>query len=390
MSMDVDLTTDIIGPKFHLQKVKYELLDQFNLIKRSTKRAIVYINLESVFKRLIVAPVNDYIQASINMMDDQEEVMHKFERQLVSNVINLTQHYKRYFAKKHIDSKVVLYWNYPLPEDGFKNNKYIATYRATHSYKYLPSINTAVLYDCMEEAINFLQTCIQYVNDVYLVNGGRVEASLIPLILETEVFKVKKSGDGINLIITSDRYDVASAYYGFDLIDVSTKAKTRITKYNAFEALQTRCGTKSALGAPAGFIEFALALIGDDYRNIQSFSGFGPYIVSKTIHTKIIEGVITETTRDINMLSRLIGDPQLREVFIRNYHCTNFELQYKDLEPLDIHKIKSCIVDKYDEMTLYEMNEKYFKDCPIEHITNRYHNVLERDEESPFSSLFNR
>ena len=69
------------------------------------------------------------------------------------------------------------------------------------------------------------------------------------------------------------------------------------------------------------------------------------------------------------------------DVFSRNYRCTNLEYQLQDVEPVELHKIKSFLVDNFDDNTLEAMNEKYFKRFPIDIIRPKTQQVLLYDDQ---------
>ena len=142
--------------------------------------------------------------------------------------------------------------------------------------------------------------------------------------------------------------------------------------------MKQKLRVSSVLSVKSNFVEFILSLLGDKDRDIPSILGVGIVTILKMVSTAIDKGLISEDTKDVDMLSGIIKE-DYREIFRRNYHCFNLEYQMNDLEPLDIHKITSQLVDKYDEVTLNEMNEKYFKLCPIEIIRPKSEQVLYND-----------
>jgi hypothetical protein len=375
---------DYIDPIFNMHKIKFETLDKWNLLDKSITRAIVYINLENVFRILMIPRTNNFLQAAASV-DEHGDYMKKFSLSLVSNIINLAQHYRLWLTKHNIDSRIVLYWNYPIPED-YKNQLYIPTYRTTHNERYQRNMEISSILECLEEAQSFLETCIQYVNEVYLINPLGVESSVIPLLLDREVYN-----DGVKtlkLLVTTNQYEYSYVNYGFTIIAPSIRKKIPIliTDKNVIEVLKNKCGVSSVLSAPTGFIEFINAVMGDSDRNIPKLTGVGIATILKMINDAIAKGIISENTKDAEMLQSVIQE-NYREVFLRNYHCTNLEYQLKDIEPVELHKIKSCLVDKYDDTTLHEMNEKYFKQFPIEIVKPKSQQIL-YDNQSPYESIF--
>jgi hypothetical protein len=378
---------DFIDPIFNMHKIKFDTLDKWNFVDKSITRAIVYINLENVFRIIMTPRTNNFLQAAASV-DEHGDYMKKFSLSLVSNIINLAQHYRLWLTKQNIDSRIILYWNYPIPED-YKNRLYIPTYRTTHNERYQRNMEISSLLECLEEAQKFIETCIQYVNEVYLINPLGIESSVIPLLLDREVY----SEDGVktmNILVTSSQYEYSYVNYGFKIISPSIRKKTPIlvTDKNVIDVLKNKCGVSSVLSAPTGFIEFINAVMGDSDRSIPKLTGVGIATILKLINSAITKGLISENTKDVEMFESIIQN-DYREIFVRNYHCTNLEYQLKDIEPVELHKIKSCLIDKYDDATLNEMNEKYFKQFPIEIIKPKTQQIL-YDNQSPYESIFAR
>ena len=376
---------EIIDPIFNLHKIKFDYLDKWGLVNPSITRANVYINLDNVFKMLINPRVNNFIQASASVDSDTDGYFKQVSRNIVANTINLGQHYRLWLAKHSMESRIVLFWNNPM-DSNYINANYIPTYRRDYQDRYHPSMENAHIVSAIKDAMEFCKSCIQYVNEVYLVTSDTIEGSLIPYLLEQEVYQK----DGIktrNILISSSSYDFSYTDYGFVVLVPPMRKKDPyfVTSQNVMEVLKNRAKVSSVISAPSNFVEFLIALLGDHDRNIPSISGVGIVTILKILTQAISEGFITEDTKDIQMLSDILKS-DYKEIFQRNYHCTNLEYQYKDLTPLDIHKVVSQLVDNYDEATLNEMNEKYFKLSPIELIRPKSEQVLY--DRNPYTSIF--
>ena len=110
-----------ISPIFNCHKIKFSKLDELNPL--NGKKVRFFINLESVLKRILTQYVNNYLVARNDTLYTKKE--------LLSNIINLAQHYRLYCAKQDIESEVYLYWNYPC--GNFNNYKYNSSYKLYYS-----------------------------------------------------------------------------------------------------------------------------------------------------------------------------------------------------------------------------------------------------------------
>lgn len=347
----------LIDSIFNARKVKFAVLDNLHLINPDTQMALVFINLESVFNRLMQSRLNNYVAACIKNKDDKN----LFQLSLISNIVNLAQHYRLYFAKCRIDSRVILYWNYPISKQ-YNNRQYIVDYRSMWNEKMFRNDECRFMTESVSDIHSLLHKIIDFINEVYLVDGGNVESSLIPLVLETHAYADYKTAQKI--IISDSKYDFQYINHGYTVLESARDDSVLITKENIISILKERNNIKSKIDIPPNLLPFVLSLLGDTYRDIPKLAGVGLSTILKMANRALENNAITENTTDVELLTKVIT-PQYQERFDKNYRCTNLSYQMNDLTPLDISKIKSQIVDKFDDRTLRQMNERYFIQCPL-------------------------
>lgn len=377
---------DFIDPIFNMHKIKFEVLDKWRFIDKSITRVIVYVNLENVFKIVMTPRTSNFLQAAASVVD-QDDYLKQFSLSLVSNIINLGQHYRLWLAKQGLDSRIILYWNYPIPEN-YKNQKYIPTYRTNHNGRYMNRMEVSILLERLEQAYKFLKTCIQYINEVYLIDPGELESSIIPLLLDREVYG-KDGSKTLNILVSNNQYEYSYVNYGFTIISPSIKKKVPalINNKNVIDVMKEKAGVSSVLIAPPVYLEFINAILGDSDRNIPKLTGVGIVTILKLINDAISRGKLAEHTKDVDML-RSVLKGEYAEVFDRNYRCTNLEYQLHEVEPVELHRVKSCLIDNFDDNTLQAMNEKYFRRFPIDIIRPKTQQVLYDEQYDVEGSIF--
>lgn len=366
----------IIDPMFNARKIKFTVLDKLKILESDTTRVHVYINLESVFNRIIQQRLNNYIVACIKEKEDKN----KFQLSLIANIINLAQHYRLYFAKCHIDSRVILYWNYP-PSSNYLNRKYIVDYRSSYNHKMVRNDECRFIVDSIWDIAGLLQKMVAFINEVYVIGGGNVESSLIPMAMEQHVYEDYSAQ---KIIVSDSKYDFQYVNYGYTVIESAKDDSVIITKDNVIDVLKDRNKIKSEMTVPPTLLPFVTCLLGDRYRNIPKLAGVGLSTILKMANKALENHAITENTTDVDMLTNIIT-VQYQNQFKNNYLCTNLEYQMKDVTPLDISLIKQQVVDKFDDRTLKNMNERYFLHCPIMMIDTKTDQLLGayREREHP-------
>ena len=309
---------EMIDPIFNMHKIKFEILDKWDLIDKNTTRVNVYINLDMVFKLLINPRVNNFIQA-LASVNDSDDYMNYVTKSIVSNIINLGQHYRLWLAKQSLESRIIIFWSNPLGDPRlYINSKYNPCYREEYTDKYHTSMDNSHILKAIDDAIKFCKSCIQYVNEVYLVESGIVEASLVPYILDKEFY----SKDGIstkNIIVSTSTYDFSYVNYGFTILCPSVRKKPPyiINSNNVIEILKQRSRVSSVISVNSNFLEFILSLLGDKDRGVPSIIGIGIVSIMKMISTAIDRGLISEDTKDIEMLVSIIKT-DYKDIFRRN------------------------------------------------------------------------
>ena len=359
----------MIDPIFHMYKIKHTTLDRLNILDQTKDRVHIYISLESVFNKLVNPRVNNYLMASIREENDKSAL----KLMLISHIINLAQHYRLYCAKHRKESRVILYWNYPTSLS-YLNRKYIVEYRSYYNHKMFHNDDCRFLTDCIKDAFHVLEKMIGFINEVYLISGGELESSVVPLIVEKEVYG--DYTDHVQKIIISDsKYDFQYVNHGFTVVESAKDKSVVVTTGNVIDLLKERMGVKSILTVPNSLIPFVICLLGDRYRNIPKLAGVGLSTILKMASMAIQNHIITDTTKDVDMLSSIISE-NYREQFRNNYLCTNIEYQIKEANPYVVSKIKGQVIDKFDDRTLKEMNEKYFLHCPIMLVETKTNQVM--------------
>lgn len=362
-----------IEPIFNMHKIRFDTLNSWNLL-RGYSTANIYINLDNVIKIILNERTNNAIHAAINALDDGEKYLKDLSLGLISNIINLGQHYRLWLAKNGVDSRVVLFWGYPLP-DQYKNSSYIPAYRMSYRNQFTNTLKVKFVVDALNDATTFLKTCIQYVNEVYLISAGEVEPSIVPYVIQENGFSQEGT---LNLLVSNDIYDYAYVNYGFTVLSPSSGRKSEpklLTKETLMDVLKRKYKIQRVFYVPEILMEYINAILGSELRNIQRIDRMTFSKLVQGIDVGLAGGHFTDTTKDVHMLAECIAE-EFRDIFIANYLSTNIRYQVDALEPLDVHRIMSQIVDKYDETTLNNMNERYFKRFPIDIVNPKSTQVL--------------
>jgi len=336
---------------FNLFKVRFNtLLDLMrknsDINIRSDDTVHIYINLEPILIKLCNPEVIQHITVSKNA---------KIE--FIANVINLAAHYRLFFTKYKIDSKVFLYM--PSFDSEYKNTIYNKDYRMYFRYKFSEASGNLLLYKLIEDVIPFIHLITEYIQGVYFIESKNVENSLIPYMINEEL-----EADTKNIIVTGDLYDLQYVNHDCSVIIPKGDKSFICTENNVMKYLASIYQCRGTYNLTSNFIPFILSIIGSKYRNIYSIKGLGMKTVYKTLQKAVDEKMISSSIDNIHLLLNVIKQ-SMRKDILQNYYCIDFAHQYKQLTKKDKYDIMTQLKDKFDNIALKQINDKYFIEYPI-------------------------
>lgn len=345
---------------FNILKLKYkdydESLSSKNLLVQNDK-VNVFINLETVFKNLSM--VQD-LEKKLILQRDYKEI-------LISNIINLAGHYKRFCVNNTFDTKVYLYHT-DFQSNEFSQYKYNEDYRSYYLVKYNDNPKFTYLTDALKESIlPDVRTYCEFIPNVYYISAKNIEGSLVPYII-SEQDKTRK-----NLIISGDFYDtqysllpsfinnyihrgigyncMGSSIYDY-LKDMTKKDDDTVKSMeNTFQNYSFYCGL--------------ISVMGDRIRSIDGLPGVGFNTMQKYLNNGIAKNEIQTSTSNPIMIGDIFHDNDMKEEFVNNYYCSTVESMYHELSNADILSVYNQQIDRFDNNSLKVLNGSKFYHHPI-------------------------
>lgn len=344
---------------FNLLKLKYSVYDEsltsMNFLK-PTDKVNVFINLETVWKNL----------SMITELEKKIIVQKDFHEIMISNILNLAAHYKRFFTSNGLDTKVYLYHT-DLTSDEFNQFKYNEDYRAY----YLVKFNDNPKFALFSEKLNYdiipeVKTYCEFIPNVYYISAHNIEGSLVPYIISKED-PIRK-----NLIVGGELYDtqysqisnfvnhyihrtfntnkIYSDLSGY-LVDITKKETDEDGLTNAFSNYNLYCGL--------------LAILGNKIRSIEGISGIGPITFKKSLTEAINKNDIPKEPSTPEIMSTIFHDGEIQEEFINNFYCSAIISMYDELTESEKSSVLSQLLDRSDKNTLEKINSTKFFNHPI-------------------------
>lgn len=336
---------------FNLYKVKFEYLNslmrKYDNDLQEGRKVNLFINLESVVRMLLNINTNDLAKVSqVNLTT------------VSSNIINLASHYRLYFSKRNMYSRIYLY--FPSALKTYLNSSIVEGYRQTYYEKVCRNPNTKVISNSILDSTDIVKIICEYIEGVYFVESGNIENSLIPYI----IYKENNDSKFRNFILSDDIYDFQYVNYGFEIIYPRKENSDFITKSNLIEFIKNKEDVDNESSFSSNILPFVLSIVGDKRRSIPKISGLGFKKVFKAITKAIENKSINENTDNINILSTIIKN-EYQKKLISNHSVIDLNTQFNLLGRHDIYNIMKQVVDKFDDDSLKKLNSIYFSESPI-------------------------
>lgn len=345
---------------FNIMKIKYTDLDE-NLTKakflQPNDKVNIFINMETVFKYL----------SMINDLEKKLVLQKNFHAILVSNILNLAGHYKRFFVNNNLNTRVYLY-NTDFMSDIFDQCKYNEDFRSYYLLKYNGNPKFVYLTDALKDyVLPEVKTICDFIPRVYYLSGKNIEGSLIPYIVG-EDDKSRK-----NIIISGEFYDTQYSlipnYFvnyihhaiGSRIIcsDIKQCLKEITKKQN--DELDSLCRTYSNYSMYCSLI----SVMGDRMRSIDGLSGVGPKILEKYILQGIARNEITPTTNNPTMIGSIFHDEEMKDEFVNNFYCISVLNMYEELTTSSKVNVLNQRKDRFDNNSLLQLNATRFYNYPL-------------------------
>lgn len=343
----------MLNPYFNLFKVKYEILT--NLLRESKDVKVnlkdninVFIDMEPILIKMTNKYINEYIKSG------NQSITFEF----ISNVINLAAHYRWFFTKHKLTSRIYLCMP-SLTTREFKNTVYHSEYRKYFTFKFADDVNNEPLTNLVCNSLEYIRLIIEYIQGVYFIESNSIENAVIPYIINKY-----NDDNSVNFIVTNSSYNFQYVNHGFHIIIPRKEDSVVLTKGNVIPFIEDiyQCNGNYSIGPK--LLPFILSIVGNKYRNIYNIKGMRMKSTFKMIQKALNANLISNNITNIYMLSKTMI-PSVREQLILNYNLTDVETQYNRLNKKDLFNIYDQLKDKLDNVSLKKINDKLFVKDPL-------------------------
>lgn len=345
---------------FNLLKLRYKDYDDSltnkNFLNPSDK-INVFINLETVFKHL----------SMIMDLEKKIVIQRDFDEILISNILNLAAHYKRFFVNNGLDTKVYLY-NTDFNSDEFNQMRYNEDYRSYYLVKFNDNPKFVLLTEHLKgKILPDVKTYCEFIPNVYYISSKNIEGSLVPYIIS------KFEPERKNLIIGGELYDTQYSFidnFVNHYIHRSFNSNMVYSELNGYLKDIMKKDSSEVSDMTPVFSNYnmyctLMSILGDRIRSIDGISGCGPRTLQRLIEAGIAQNIIQSTTSNPEIIGDIFHDDDTKDEFKNNYYCSSILPMYDELTDAEKSSIGSQRSDRIDIDTLRLINTTKFYNHPL-------------------------
>ena len=306
----------------------------------------LFINLEHLVRPLLGKNYKKYLQTR---KDDRV-------KELISDILNIAAHYRKFFASSGIYTKVYMYIGRPDCSK-YLNQLHDPNYRAPYFERFNRSDAVGVR-GLIEEALKLAKVIVDYIDGVYILETTVIEPSIIPQYISKNGWR--------NVLLTNDVYEYQyAAENDFIILRAKLNDPHIVTKENVIERIKLHEKVSSDITFDPSFASLIISGIKDKYRGITNLGN-----LSLTKWIKLLKELekghyISSPNPDISPIAYMpadVIDPDVAAQLLINHKMVDIPHQEKIIKMDEL--IDGLLIDKFDNVSLKGIGDM-FTEFPI-------------------------
>ncbi len=346
----------IFEPILNEHKIRYDLLHKFVASHFKEGRKLnIYINLDSIFKRF-------YKPATVECIHDMNE---REKMEMTSAVINLVSHYRHFFWSYYqVPTRFYFYFANQAP---YINQRFHPGYmedtmeaKRTDHPDY-GGVNRTILLN-----MKYISMISIYIKDCYCIPNNGIEPALIPYHI---MRKDKDNTDICHLILTKDEFDyqLLNAAKNTLVLRMKYLDSYMINKEEIYDERLSKIKYRPETPFNPKLYSLLLAFSGVKSRSIKAIKGYGFVNTMKKLDKAFRAGILpNKYMTDMMTVCDAIDFLEMYGEVKDRFTAIDLKTSYKMLSPGALEGIELCLLDRYDNSSIMELNDTYFRNNPIE------------------------
>ena len=347
---------EIIQALLNSKKVKYVVMEK--LVKElpfETEELNIFISADSIFKSFYSPKLND----SVKVLNDSSHYM------ISSEFINIMAHYRHFFYSRYnIPTNFYIYYSSQKATYNISKN---ATFKESlYDKKSFSNLEFISLNKMIKENMELAVLLSEYLPNIFIIDTKDLDPSVVPYYI------IERNGEieGLtNLVLTTNKMEYQLANLPNTFIMELRSDDTRIlNKEDIMKEFIKNSKSKSTIDLDSSFYTGILSISGCKSVNVKGVDGMGGIKAVKRLERLVKSNLLPDDKNGsrLNITAKNIfeNEKELNTV-IDNYNALSIEEMYKNMTLKQKHIIEKCLVNKSDNMSLMEINDKYYQEFPL-------------------------
>jgi len=342
-----------------MNKLKYAKLKELEWLSKnhSDTELDLYIDLASIFSRLYIKNnVSDVLNYSGNPVVA-----------IISGVINIVAHYRKYIYSMGYSNKIYLIFNPSIPI----YQASILSYGHKHFDKYSKAnADYKALNDIIDKALMGIRDICNHVNDLYFPDTNKIE----DYVAVAHLMDVDRK----TLVISNyEEYYLLLPYN--DITILSTRKNSYIVNRDNVIEKMLESSKFDSKYISYKLLSHIFTIIGIKNREVKAALGFGRVKALRLLERLLDEEMITNDI-SIKQLLRIIShgvDEDVVADLYARYQMLDVKFATKAITKGQAARIENTCIDMYDRSGLEEINNNVHNEHVIDFIS-LYKSSVER------------
>lgn len=340
---------EVIEPIINFRKVKYDKLDEMivPLIKNNTltgEFVNFYIDLDFVLEKFY----DPKVLSCFKSLKGKELI------KMTAEVINIISHYRNYFwSRFKVPTAFILYsFNSPISYNKkINNDKYMVDLYNKKSQDHPEYGMVNYVFNVNKKMIENISV---YIKNAYYIETFGIDTTVIPY------FFINKHGNNsrCNIILTNDKIDYQCAMLKNTFILNACGSKSKlISSSDLIEEKFKNIKYRPNNNFSPELYSIIMASIGYKKRGLEKVTGFSN--TCKILDKAISQGII-KNGKNIHLPDELLDMFPDGKLLNANFKLINPDRQLRSLKLHQQSKLYDCLVDRFDNSAIMELNDRYF------------------------------
>ena len=337
------------------KKIKYNILKE-----------LVQPYLNDVDEISCFLSLNSVLKTFYSLKPDQvaESLDVSPQNALSSEIINIIAHYRHFFWSRYgISSNYYIYYsdemcNYCTSINIDYKKDYYEKRMGMSDVKEYITINGVI-----EQNLGLIEILTEYLPNIYFINTKSFEPSALPQLI---IDKNKPKKNCHNFILTNDQIDYQLCNNPFTtVISLNSDHSKVISTNNLISNFIKKSKTISVSSnkLDSNFFVPILSISGYKKYNINGLKGYGTVKVVKELNKLLLEDKISNIK--YSSMDELIPLFKYAKTLNDNFKILSLKNISNNISNLEFINIKKQFTNKSDNLSLMDINAKYYESNPL-------------------------